>query len=121
MIEPHELGTDEQAARRVLVRARGIAPCLDSLTGEARKDAIAILLGVMAELPDAGARRARSLSRNGTAISYADVDSAFSRDDVASLRSLCDAAGDASRAGTPAGSFPEAGMVAQVWPEGRYS
>ncbi|WP_105567132.1 hypothetical protein [Microbacterium halophytorum] len=120
-ITPDQIGTDEDAARRVLVRARSFAPCLDSLADERQKDAIAILKGVYAELPDPGARRARSLSRNGTAITFDDLESAFSDDDIRSLRSLCTAAADTVAAGMPSGAFPIDGIAVGVWPGERYS
>ncbi|NHI16861.1 hypothetical protein [Microbacterium excoecariae] len=121
-ILPEDIGPDEQAARRVLARARDLAPCLDSLTGEPQKDALAILKGVYAELPDAGARRARSLSRNGTAITYDDAASAFSDDDVVSLRGLCARAGDGfTFLGMPRASFPIDGVSVGIWPGERYS
>lgn len=117
MITPAELGGDEDTARRVLVRARGIAPCIDTLDGEPKKDAIAILKGVLAEIPAAGARRAKTLARNGTSITYEDVASAFTTDDVTSLRLLCDAA---TTAGLPIGCFPEDRLFERLWPGERY-
>lgn len=114
------LGGDEDLARRVLVRARTIAPCIDTFANdsEPQKDAIAILKGVIAEMPAPGSRRVRSKSRNGTAISYGDVASAFTEDDIANLRSLCAASGGPR---DPIGSFPAAQPVSSVWPEGDYS
>lgn len=114
------IGSDENLARRVLVRARNIAPCIDTFANnsEEQKDAIAILKGVIAEIPAPGSRRVRSKSRNGTSISYSDIGSAFSDDDITALRSLCASSG---RPGDPIGSFPSAQPVAGVWPEGDYS
>jgi hypothetical protein len=119
MIEPGEISTDEDLARRILVRARSIAPCLNSLDylDDRRLDAIAILKGVIAEVPPPGARRVKSRGRNGTSISYNDVGGAFSDDDIAGLRSLCEAA----TAGLPIGSFPVAQAFGREWPEERYS
>lgn len=117
MIEPTDIGSDEDLARRVLVKARSIAP-IDSLADEARLDAIAILKGVIAEIPPAGSRRVKSRSRNGTAITYADVGSAFTKDDIADLRSLC---GLSAVVGLPVGSFPAASGLARVWREDGYS
>lgn len=113
-----DIGVEEDLGRRLLVRARIIAPCLDSLDGEARKDAIAILKGVAAELPAAGYGRARSLARDGTSVTFTDVGSAFTADDVTALRSLCSAA---TPAGLPVGSFPDSRITTKVWPEERYS
>lgn len=119
-IEHGDIGSDENLARRVLVRARIIAPCLDSLdkNSEAGKDAIAILKGVVAEVPATGARRTRSLSRNGTSMSFDVIDAAFDSDARLSLQSLC---GSNSAAGLPEGHFPKARPLARIWPEGEYS
>lgn len=117
MITPDDLSGDPARARRVLVLARSIAPCLDSLEGEAQADAIAILDGVIAELPEPGQSRTKSLSRNGTSLSFADDVSVFSADARASLRSLCGLAGPG---GHPAGSFPSESPTARMWPEGPY-
>lgn len=118
-ITHQELEVEENLARRILVRARIIAPCIDSFPdgSEEKKDAIAILKGVIAELPEAGTRRARSLSRNGTAITYADIDSAFTADDRSALSSLCAAAAT----GVSLGSFPSESHITKLWPEERYS
>ena len=111
-----ELGvTDEELARRILVRARIIAPCIDSFAdwSEEKLNAIAILKGVIAELPEPGALRAKSMSRNGTSIELADIKSAFEGDAEASLRSLCSSAG-----GMPRGRFPDADRaIKRLWPE----
>jgi len=118
VIKPESISSDNDLARRVLVRARDIAPCIDSLDDESTKDAIAILKGVVAEIPPAGTRRVRSRGRNGTSITYADFSSAFSDEDVRDLRSLCKSA--SSGAG-PVGSFPKSSSFAGIWPEGKYS
>ncbi|TFD09818.1 hypothetical protein E3T26_14415 [Cryobacterium sp. TMT1-21] len=119
MITPAEISSDENLARRILVRARSIAPCLNSIPDDddRKLDAIAILKGVIAEVPAPGARRVRSRGRNGTSISYNDPGGAFSDDDIMSLRSLCDAAS----VGLPIGSFPAARPLAREWVEGEYS
>jgi hypothetical protein len=121
MITPADIGGEEDLARRILVRARSIAPCIDSLVDgpgeddpQPRSDAIAILKGVLAELPTPGSRRTRSMSRNGTSVSYSDLVSAFDVDATVSLRSLC---ASTSRPGLPAGSFPKGGAVRRLWPE----
>lgn len=115
-----DITSDEDLGRRVLVRARIIAPCIDSFEddSEAKLNAIAILKGVVAELPDAGERRVRSLSRNGTSMTFAAIDAAFDGDARDSLRSLCGLAGGA---GLPMGSFPVERAFERVWPEGPYS
>ena len=117
-IKPDDIeGVDEDLARRVIVHARSIAPCLDSLSGDARQNAIAILKGVAADAPAAGHGRLKSLSRNGTSMTF-DLGSVFTADVRTSLKSLCAAT---SRGGLPVGSFPEARPLAKVWPEGEYS
>ena len=119
MIYPAEISTDENLARRILVRARSIAPGLDNIPegSESHCDAIAILMNAVASVPPPGADRVRSRSRNGTTISYNDPRGAFSEDDIASLRSLV---GSAS-VGTPVGSFPSARPFRHEWAEGEYS
>lgn len=110
-------GVDEDLARRVLVLARSIAPCIDAFTAasEEGKNAIAILKGVIAEIPAAGSRRTKSMSRNGTSITLADIGSAFDDDSRAALRTLCSAA---TPSGLPVGSFPTPDYtVASQWPE----
>lgn len=119
-ITPSDLGGDEDTARRVLVLARDIAPCIDSLEAEPTKDAIAILKGVLAELPEPGSRHTRALSRNGTSMTFAAIESAFDDDARRSLRSLCNAQTVGSGS-LPAGSFPKHRAFAKVWPEGPYT
>lgn len=94
--------------------ARSIVPCLDSLEGERRGDAIAIIRGVAAELPAPGSRRTKSMSRNGTAVTFTDVGSAFTADDRSALRALC---GTSTVPGLPVGSFPKGRPFGRVWPE----
>lgn len=122
-ITPAMLGSDEDAARRLLVLARSIAPCIQSFPdgSEEQKDAIAILKGVLAELPAAGSGRTRSMSRNGTAISYDPMTTAFTQDVRDSLATLCADATTRADQAMPVGSFPTAPVVQRVWPEGQYS
>ena len=119
MITPNELGENEDLARRVLARARVIAPCIDSFPdqSEQKKTAIAILRGVLAELPEPGSSRMRSLSRNGTQVSYSDITSAFSEDDIVSLRAMC---AGAMSSGMPRGSFPIDRRFERLWPDEVY-
>ncbi|WP_282946961.1 hypothetical protein [Cellulomonas endometrii] len=118
MIGPTDLpGLDEDVARRLIAAARSIAPCLDSLTGELRKDAIAILKGVATELPPAGTGRMRSQSRNGTSVTWADFSSAFTTDDRSSLRALCSTV---AAAGAPIGHFPVSTVACRIWPPEEY-
>lgn len=107
-------GVDEDTARLILVVARSIAPCLDSLDGEDRANALSVLRGV--------AREAASMSRTiesqsvGTArVTYRDIDSMFTPDYRTALRTLCGAASDA--AGHPVGSFPKGNPFRRLWPE----
>lgn len=121
-ITPNDLGGDENTARRVLVLARSIAPCLDSISDDERKaDAIAILKGVLDELPEAGSKRMRSVSRNGTSMAFSAIESAFDEDARRALRSLCESQSHASSVGLPVGSFPALLGTARVWPEGDYT
>lgn len=119
-ITHNDLGVDEDLGRRILVRARIIAPCIDTFDPESEdgKNAIAILKGVIGELPSSGEGRVKSMSRNGTAISFERIASAFEGDPTASLRSLCAAQ---PRRGLPLGSFPKARPIDRTWPEGEYS
>lgn len=111
-------GSDENGRRRLLVIARSIAPCLDSLKGSAREDAIAVLSVVAAEVPASGSRRTKSMSRNGTSITFDGYESAFTHEDRVALRSLCAAASTDPPAGLPEGSFPAASSsLEQEWPE----
>lgn len=110
-----DLGVDDDLARRILVRARIIAPCIDNFAdgSDEKRNAVAILKGVIAELPENGMLRAKSMSRNGTSIELADIKSAFEGDAAVSLRSLCPAA-----SGMPRGRFPEADRsIQRLWPE----
>lgn len=121
MIQPSDLaGTaDEDRARKVLILARSIAPCVLDFADESeeKKNAVAILKGVLAELPAPGERRMRGLSRNGTSVTLDEVRSAFSEDDRVALRALCDAT---AVAGIPQGSFPEERLFERIWPGERY-
>lgn len=126
MIKPSDLEpVDEDTAVQLLVLARSIAPCLDTLADGAgdddpkpRRDAIAILKAVARRRP----RPAHIKSeRNGpTAAEYFPDASWFSGDDRDALQSLCSV--NSSTVGThPVGSFPTATPLANVWPEGEYS
>ncbi|WP_417555596.1 hypothetical protein [Microbacterium sp.] len=115
-ITPNDLGGDENTARRVLVLARSIAPCIDSLDSEGTANAVAILKGVLDELPAAGSRRTRSLSRNGTSMTFADITSAFDDDARQALQSLCGATSTA-HGDIPAGHFPTERPVSALWSE----
>lgn len=109
---------DESLGRRVLVLARTIAPCLDSLDGEAKKDAIAVLEGVVAGIRMSGGRRVKSQSSGSSRVEYIVDASAFDADARASLDALC-ARGGVSivSAGVPVGSFPLGRPISREWPE----
>lgn len=122
-ITPGDLpGVDDDLARRILIRARGVAPCIDGFPAdsEERKDAIAILKGVAARAAAIGTGAVSAKGRNGTSISYRDIKSAFTLDDLDGLRSLCSAS-PSTVPGLPRGSFPKDRPLANTWPEGSYS
>lgn len=117
MILPSDISSDSNLGRRVLAVARTIAPCLNSLDGEAQADAIAILKGVAAE---AAARGVRSVAHQGVgsaSVTYSGgATSWFQPDDRAALRSLCAEA--AQSGGHPVGQFPRPDRsIRKVWPE----
>ncbi|ERG63534.1 hypothetical protein L332_03590 [Agrococcus pavilionensis RW1] len=119
MIRPTDLGTsDLDLARRVLARGRRIAPYIDEFPddSEERLTAIAILKAVVAEFPAPGERRVKSMSRNGTSVSYGDVGSAFTADVINELRAL-EPDGWTADASLPVGHFPLPGITARMWPE----
>lgn len=126
VITPSDIdGVDEGTARRVIVLARTIAPCLDSLVDgpgdddpKPKSEAIAILNGVAADVVVRGSRAVASQSIGPARVNYVVTLSSFSNDDRVSLRSLCAVE---TRQGLPMGSFPEAGALSRVWPEGTYS
>jgi hypothetical protein len=106
-------------ALRILAYANTIAP-LDSIPEEDDKKAtaVAILRAAAAELPKAGSRRTRSMSRNGTSMSFDSIASTFSSEDRTALRAL---ARVADVPGLPVGSFPVVGVIGRIWREGEYS
>lgn len=112
-----DLGADEQLGRRVLVIARTIAPCLDSLVDEPRADAIAVLRGVVADVRSNGPRGIASQSIGPARVEYRVTEDSFTREARASLRSLC---GLGAASGLPLGSFPAAGVISRLWPEAGY-
>ena len=117
-----QIGTDQDRARRVLMRARIIAPCIVTLEdSEAVANALAILRGAYAELPDEGERRLRRMSRNGTGVDLDAAGPMFTTEDEASLRALCTVAVIAEPPSIPLGSFPSDTLFERLWPEERYS
>jgi hypothetical protein len=119
VILPTDLApASEDLARRIIVLARSIAPCLDTLEDEVgdetpkpKSEAIAILKGVAADVRMRGVKAQRSGS---SSVEYIVNGSSFSADDRASLRSLC----TTSTAGLPLGSFPNPSpAVMRLFPE----
>lgn len=116
MITPEDFpGVAEDVARRIIVAARSIAPCIDSFADESenKKNALAILRGVAAEAPAPGARRVRDQAIGSARVSYWDAKT-WSEDDRRDLRSLCSAQ---VPTGAPRGSFPKERPVSRLWPE----
>lgn len=116
-IKPTDLGTDEDLARRVLVHARIIAPCLDSFAddSEERKNALAILRGIVADVAGRGSRFVRSQGVLGASVTYERAASYFEATDRIGLQSLCGAA--PTRSAASRASFPKPGIVTRMWPE----
>ena len=115
---PVDLGTDEDLARRILIRARAIAPCMAAWPEglDTRAYALAILKGVYARAAAMGTGAVASQGRNGTSISLRQLESAWTREDVDGLRSLCSES-PAEPAGLPLGSFPRERPLSRLWPE----
>ncbi|MEO5919929.1 MAG: hypothetical protein ABIQ01_02185 [Pseudolysinimonas sp.] len=120
MIKPDDLtGVAEDLARRILVTARSIAPCLDSLEDEAgedtpklKSDAIAILKGIA---KSGGRSHLLKSQRVGPAAVEYNAGSWWADDDRAALRSLCALA---STGGLPIGEFPATSKaLTRMWPE----
>lgn len=122
-ITPDDLDPiDEDLARRVLIRARAIAPGILTVAAESelKKDAVAILKAVARRAGEVGSGAVSSKGRNGTTISFRDIKSAFALDDINGLRDIF-AGPEVARHGLPRGSFPIARPLEHVWPEGPYS
>jgi hypothetical protein len=109
-------GVDETLALRVIATARSIAPCLQTLEGDDRDTAIAILRGVAAEAKRRGARHVKGQSVGPARVDYGAAESWFFPDDRAPLRALC---GGSAPTGGPIGSFPTSSLVSRLWPEER--
>lgn len=121
-VQAQDLGPDTDLARRVLLRARRLAPCLADAVADEEKQAevLAVLKGVYKRAVDIGTGVIASQGRNGTSRSYRDVRSAFTAEDVSDLRFLCSGA-DAPAGAMPVGSFPTERPLSKLWPEGPYS
>ena len=105
---------DDDTAWRIIAMARSIAPCIDTVEGDALSQVIAILKGVAKEFVERGSRHIGSQSVPGASVRYVDVKSCFFPDDRDALRSLCSAGADT---GGPIGEFPRAGIVDRLFPE----
>ncbi len=109
------IGVDPAVARRVLSRARTIAPCLDSLDDPQRQDAIDIITAVSVEVAQRGPRFVKAQRIGSASIDYGDSSAWFSADDRASLRALC---GHRHDSVGPVGSFPRPSrVISAMWPE----
>jgi len=109
-------GIADGTARRVIAEGRSIAPCLDSLSGEPRNDAIAILEAVARELVGRGSQNLKRQRIGVAEADYYDVRTAFSDGDRAALRALCSATTNPAP-GSPVGSFPIEDPFRRIWPE----
>lgn len=105
-IMPNEVHDDADLARRVLAYARTVAPCLQTLEGDDREDALAILKAVAPRVQSftAGLKTRRAGDWSWEYFSDAELGGFFGLDDRATLAALC-AASTAPRG--PLGSFPE--------------
>ena len=94
MISYDTIGSDEDLAREVLVIARDIAPCIDTLADESdeQKTAIAILKRVFREVATRGPRYVKAQRTGPASVDYREVSSAFDGDPTRALRALCAAA-----------------------------
>lgn len=116
MITPEDFpGVAEDVARRILVAARAIAPCIDSFADESeeRKNALAILRGIAAEAPAPGSRRVRAQAVGPARVDYWNADT-WTDADRSALRSLCSST---APSGGPLGSFPLDRPLSRLWPE----
>ena len=101
-IMPNEVHDDVDLARRVLAYARPVAPCLQTLEGEDRESAIAILQSVATRIQTS----MPNLRSVGDWSFFSDVEMGgyFGIDDRAALDALC---GQSTSTDTgPAYSFP---------------
>ena len=102
MIVLSEISADEMLARRVVSYARSFAPCLDTLTGEAMKNAVAILAGVADEAESRGSRQVASERVGSASVGYRGAGEWFTREDIDSLKALCGVGAGSE----PVGEFP---------------
>jgi hypothetical protein len=104
---------DEDVARRLIVAARSIAPCIDSFAqdSEEQKNAIAIMRGVLEDSPED--RRVKTQRIGSAAVEYWNP-ATWLPEDRASLRSLCTGS---QGLGLPRGSFPKERPISRLWRE----
>lgn len=121
MIKPEDLsGVEANLARTLIVMARTIAPCLDSLVDgggdddpKPRSEAIAILLQVAKRASYTGVKMQQT---GPSRVEYVVTPSTFTSDDRTMLRSLCNA--NSIAAALPLGSFPDPSpVVSRLFPE----
>lgn len=111
------LPVTEDPARQVLAIARSIAPCLQTLAGEDRLTAIAILKAVGSVGASRGSPLVKSQRVGAAAVEYVVDGSWFSTDQRAGLRALCTATETESGA-HPLGDFPDfPRVVSRMFPE----
>lgn len=117
MINPIQVGPDDDLAREVLIVARGIAPCITSFedNSELQMDAIAILKRVYSTLATRGSQMVKAQRVGSASVEYFDVESAFVGQPSRALRSLC--SGMADNAAHSQGAFPADRPISRVWPE----
>lgn len=116
MITADDLGLKDAAlAARIIAHARVIAPCLDSLTDDRKKEAVAILRAIGRDAQASGARGVASRQVGTARVTYREISSWYTEDDRAALRALC---GIAVTAGHPVGRFPAPPVAYRgLWPE----
>lgn len=116
MLTYNQVGNDEDLAREVLVIARDIAPCLDSLPDESeeQRDALAVLRRVYKDITGRGKRFVKSQRVGPASVEYVDVKSAFVGQPTRALRALC---ASQQSSGLPRAAFPTGRPIGHLWPE----
>lgn len=107
MVFPENINSDVELATRVLGYARNLAPCVDSLDGEAADEVVAILkpVALAASQRVVGLKSKTVGDWSWTYFSDEEMGSLLGPDDVASLRRLCGVSAVSSRG--PVSSFPD--------------
>lgn len=121
MLTAQDLELDEALARMVIRYATAVAPCLQSLEGEALEDAKAILLSIGRSLQDQPRRGVKRQTRGPWTTEYfsdSEISSIISYDDRMALQGLCGIGRSGS--GGPVGRFPRPSRsLLSLWPEDR--